>query len=489
MYRVVLMIANILELINLMVLFKVVLGCGFRRNRSLLFIGGLLAAGYLLMYQIPVLADFVIAWGPYVIWPFYVLITVSLFEGKIWTTAGLSITLWLFNVTVAGFFDNIAIIRMNGYLSKVDFRALYCVALILIISGFLVTGKQLGKKRETIRNYLYSVNPIVWIIVIGCLDIMRVEWTYSGGLTDYEVEMVGKKRETIRNYLYSVNPIVWIIVIGCLDIMRVEWTYSGGLTDYEVEMVRSYNLIKDGIFGIALLLLLCLLGAYSYQRRILQRTIRLNEKCLAEQAAQYAFMGEKEYELRKFRHDYNRHFYLMQNLLRQEKYRELENYFDELKPAAENLQFLSTGNLVCDAIVNQYYLLCREKNIDLSVVGKVSKNLSISQTDLCVILSNGLENAVEAAEQCDENRQITLHFRNEMNLLFIDLNNPASHPLTFSEEGLPQTNKKDKKNHGIGTRNMKSAAEKNYGEVCWEYDSRGFVLTKIVLPCGELQSE
>lgn len=436
------MIANILELINLIVLFKVVLGCDFRRNRGLLFIGGLLAAGYLLMYQIPVLADFVIAWGPYVIWPFYVLITVSLFEGKIWTTAGLSITLWLFTDNLTGFFDNIVIIRMNGYLSKVDFRALYYATLILIGAGLLVVGRKFGKKRETIRNYLYSVNPIVWIIVIGCLDIMRVEWTYSGGLTDYEVEMV-----------------------------------------------RSYNLIKDGIFGIALLLLLCLLGAYSYQRKVLQRTIRLNEKCLAEQAAQYAFMGEKEYELRKFRHDYNRHFYLMQNLLRQEKYRELENYFDELKPVSENLQFLSTGNLVCDAIVNQYYLLCREKNIDLSVVGKVSENLSISQTDLCVILSNGLENAVEAAEQCTADREITLHFRNEMNLLFIDLNNPTSHPLIFGKEGLPQTDKKDKKNHGIGTGNMKSAAEKNYGEVCWEYDSRGFVLTKIVLPCGELQSE
>lgn len=436
------MIANILELINLIVLFKVVLGCGFRRNRGLLFTGGLLAAGYLLMYQIPVLADFVIAWGPYVIWPFYVLITVSLFEGKIWTTAGLSITLWLFTDNLTGFFDNIVILLVKGNLMKVDFRALYYAALILIGAGLLVVGRKFGKKRETIRNYLYSVNPIVWIILIGCLDIMRVEWTYSGGLTDYEVEMV-----------------------------------------------RSYNLIKDGIFGIALLLLLSLLGAYSYQRKVLQRTIRLNEKCLAEQAAQYAFMGEKEYELRKFRHDYNRHFYLMQNLLRQKKYRELENYFDELKPAVENLQFLSTGNLVCDAIVNQYYLLCREKNIDLSVVGKVSENLSISQTDLCVILSNGLENAVEAAEQCAADREITLHFRNEMNLLFIDLKNPASHPLTFSEEGLPKTDKKDEKNHGIGTGNMKSAAEKNYGEVCWEYDSRGFVLTKIVLPCGELQSE
>lgn len=436
------MIANILELINLMVLFKVVLGCGFRRNRGLLFIGGLLAAGYLLMYQIPVLADFVITWGPYVIWPFYVLITVSLFEGKIWTTAGLSITLWLFTDNLAGFFGNIAILLMKGYLMKVDFRALYYAALIFITVAFFVVSKLL-KGKKTIRYYLYSMNSINWVVLIVSVYYLRINWAWS----------------------------------------------SAAFPENEVQMMISKNALKDEVFIFAFILIIALLHYSKYHRQILQQIVRLNEKCIAEQVAQYAFMGEKEQELRKFRHDYNRHFHLMQNLLCQKKYRELENYFDELKPVSENLQFLSTGNLICDAIVNQYYLRCREKNIDLSVVGKVGENLLISQSDLCVILSNGLENAVEAAEQCAADREITLHFRNEANLLFIDLKNPASHPLTFSEEGLPATNKKDKKNHGIGTRNMKSAAEKNYGEVCWEYDSSGFVLTKIVMPCGELQSE
>lgn len=436
------MIANILELINLMVLFKVVLGCGFRRNRGLLFIGGLLAAGYLLMYQITVLEDFVIAWDLYVEWLFFIPITICLFDVKVWTAIGLSITLCLITVTVSGFLDNIAILFVKGNLMKVDFRALYYAALILIGAGLLVTGRKFGKKRKTIRNYLYSVNPIVWIIVIECLDFMRRERTYSGGLTDYEVEMV-----------------------------------------------RSYNLIKDGIFGIALLLLLCLLGAYSYQRKALQRTIRLNEKCIAEQAEQYAFLGEKEQELRKFRHDYNRHFYAIQNYLKRKEYEALEAYLAELGAVGEELSFLSTNNLICDAVINRYYSLCKEKQIDLLVTGKVAKNLLISQTDFCVILSNALENAMEATEQCTEKREITLKFRNEVNLLFIDLKNPASHPLTFSEEGVPLTDKEDNKNHGIGTGNMKSAAEKNYGEVCWEYDSNGFVLTKIVLPYGELQCE
>ena len=102
-YRVVLMIANILELINLIVLFKVVLGHGFRRNRSLLFIGGLLAAGYIVIEEIPVCGDFIMTWGYLVEGPYLMLIMSRLFNGKIWTTAGISIVEYFFISNVANF--------------------------------------------------------------------------------------------------------------------------------------------------------------------------------------------------------------------------------------------------------------------------------------------------------------------------------------------------------------------------------------------------
>ncbi len=437
------MIANILELINLIVLFKVVLGCGFRRNRSLLFIGGLLAAGYIVIEEIPVCGDFIMTWGYLVEGPYLMLIMSCLFNGKIWTTAGISIVEYFFISNVANFFVNIEILLVKGYLIKVNFGAWHYVALIFITAAFLVFGKFLKGKKEAIRHYLYNMSHLNWVVLVVGIDYLRNTWAWS----------------------------------------------SQGIPENEVQMMISKNALKDEIFTFAFILIIALWHYSKYHRQILQRTIRLNEKCIAEQAEQYAFMGEKEQELRKFRHDYNRHFYAIQNYLKRKEYEALEAYLAELGAVGEELSFLSTNNLICDAVINRYYSLCKEKQIDLLVTGKVAKNLLISQTDFCVILSNALENAMEATEQCTEKREITLKFRNEANLLFIDLKNPASHPLTFSEEGVPLTDKEDKKNHGIGTGNMKSAAEKNYGEVCWEYDSSGFVLTKIVLPCGELQSE
>ena len=49
------------------------------------------------------------------------------------------------------------------------------------------------------------------------------------------------------------------------------------------------------------------------------------------------------------------------------------------------------------------------------------------------------------------------------------------------EEGYLITTKKDKKNHGIGTRNMVETARKNGGDVTWDWDERGYVTTNIIL--------
>ena len=150
----------------------------------------------------------------------------------------------------------------------------------------------------------------------------------------------------------------------------------------------------------AFILIIALWHYSKYHRQILRRTIRLNEKCIAEQAEQYAFMGEKEQELRKFRHDYNRHFYAIQNYLKRKEYEALEAYLAELGAVGEELSFLSTNNLICDAVINRYYSLCKEKQIDLLVTGKVAKNLLISPNRfLCDIIQcsgkcNGGDRAV-----------------------------------------------------------------------------------------------
>lgn len=427
------MFANVLELVNLIVFFRLVLGCDFRKNRSFLVLGGLLMVGHLLFFNLPILEDAAIEWGEYGVWISFVLIGVCLFAGKIWTTAGLGITLCLFTITIAGLLQNIGILILQGDVLKVNFRLLYYVALLLTLVGSICAGKILGEKKRIVRDYVYHMNPIIWIIVIVYFEIVRTE-------------------------------------------------YVGGLTDYEIEIGRSYNLIKDGILGIALLVLLCLLGALKFQRQTLQRLVRLNEKCIAQQAEQYAFMGEKDQELRKFRHDYNRHLHIIQNYLNRKEYEALETYLAELGAAGEDLRFLSTNNLICDAVTNRYYGLCKENHIGLSVTGKITGNLPISQTDFCVILSNALENAVEATELCPNHRKITMQIRQESGLLFLELRNPTSKPLILNGEGVPETSNADRKNHGIGTRNMKEAVLKNDGDIGWEYDSDGFVITKIVLP-------
>ena len=137
--------------------------------------------------------------------------------------------------------------------------------------------------------------------------------------------------------------------------------------------------------------------------------------------------------------------------------------------------------MVCDAIVNQYYVKCRDAGIMLKCSGAFPEGFSVEMTDLCVILSNALENAYEAVSQCAGDREIHCDIGNRKNLIFITILNPAAR-LPLIEDGAIRTTKADVENHGFGTKNMQEAAARNGGSVRWRYHAGEHVVeTKICL--------
>ena len=73
---------------------------------------------------------------------------------------------------------------------------------------------------------------------------------------------------------------------------------------------------------------------------------------------------------------------------------------------------ISVNHGIVDAILNKYAAECEEKNIALSAKGYMPQECGISSFDLCVIFSNLLSNAIEAAENCAEKR-VCLELRHE----------------------------------------------------------------------------
>ena len=61
-----------------------------------------------------------------------------------------------------------------------------------------------------------------------------------------------------------------------------------------------------------------------------------------------------------------------------------------------------------DALVNYKYLLAVQKNIEMQVEICIPEELNVDTADLCIILGNLLDNAIEAAEKCEKEKRIRL---------------------------------------------------------------------------------
>ena len=96
--------------------------------------------------------------------------------------------------------------------------------------------------------------------------------------------------------------------------------------------------------------------------------------------------------------------------------------------------------------------------------------------DISIILNNGLDNAIEAAEK-ENDPHIYLGSYVRENLFFIEMRNTFTGYLKTDKTGKNLCTLKEEAGHGLGLKNIKSCAAKYYGKVEWTVKDQEFVLT------------
>jgi sensor histidine kinase regulating citrate/malate metabolism len=106
----------------------------------------------------------------------------------------------------------------------------------------------------------------------------------------------------------------------------------------------------------------------------------------------------------------------------------------------------------------------------------------IQDTDICAIFANALDNTIEACIKIDneveKKIEVKATYMNEFAI--IKFTNTKVNDIKFSDERI-QTNKNDKKIHGIGLSSIKCIVSKYNGEVIVNYSDNEFIL-KIMIP-------
>ena len=182
------------------------------------------------------------------------------------------------------------------------------------------------------------------------------------------------------------------------------------------------------------------------------------------QVQHYEFMARMNDDLRMFRHDFPK------------KMRPLIAYLDENNVkearsiATQFVDFMSnqgerirTGNYRLDTVLFCEQQVAERDGIRIDVpYGTVFPAKGIAPDDLYTIFPNALDNAIEACRKVEKNRVVEFRTTLTEDTVYVTVRNPYKGTLKL-KNGVPQTDKNDKQNHGYGLRNIKKAAS-NYGE-------------------------
>ena len=226
------------------------------------------------------------------------------------------------------------------------------------------------------------------------------------------------------------------------------------------------------MYFLGLLSLFCIL--FSYKK--LQQNFRLStEISLMEQEEhslnRYVEEAKARYdETKSFRHDIRNHIAVVKNLLQSGKFTEAVSYMEAMDDIAEKMSFpCSTNNPVVDILVGNKLGIAKSMGIDADCSLLLPYPCDIKDIDICIVLSNALDNAIHAVKSLDAGieKYIRVFGRIQGDFLMIEVENSFHGKDTFKK--------------GTGLSNVKKVAEKYGGAMSIETQENKFVLHVLLI--------
>lgn len=188
-------------------------------------------------------------------------------------------------------------------------------------------------------------------------------------------------------------------------------------------------------------------------------------------------------ETRKVRHDLNGYLVDLKASIRSGELKEAEKKIDTILEHNQvyRNEVSRSGNLVIDSLINYKYSLARKEMIDMKCYVFVAEQMSFDGADLCIILGNLIDNAMEAVGSLPERkRHMEVSVSQVKGSLSIMVQNPYEGKIVRNGSGQILTSKQDGLNHGIGLSSVQRSVDKYNRELLIDYG--GGVFKATVLP-------
>lgn len=193
------------------------------------------------------------------------------------------------------------------------------------------------------------------------------------------------------------------------------------------------------------------------------------EQQIEAQAKYYKELASANYESRRFKHDFNNMRIAIEKLLADGENEQALQLIQECGNTMDNLAGISivfdTGNGIADALLTDKQQRADLCNAAIRFQGALPQD-SLLPTDLCVILGNTLDNAIEACEKlpAEVEKVISITCNCSSGFLFLSICNPVAEKVIVNNNHITTT-KENKTLHGFGLYSLNSVVKKYEGEV------------------------
>ena len=195
----------------------------------------------------------------------------------------------------------------------------------------------------------------------------------------------------------------------------------------------------------------------------------------------YAEVENMYRQMRGWRHDYRNHIQVMKSYAAAGDMDAIRNYLDELDTDLRTVDtVIKTGNRMTDAILNSKISLARSKGIDVEADASIPVALTTSELDLCIIIGNLFDNAIEASLPLPEGqRKIRVYMDMKNTQLYISFTNLTAGKKQRKLGNIFLSTKGE--GHGLGLLRIDDIVAR-YGGYLSRNSEDGAFTTEILLP-------
>lgn len=233
-----------------------------------------------------------------------------------------------------------------------------------------------------------------------------------------------------------------------------------------------------GLVGMSIMLFYLLQDVAARECELFEQ--RIFEREAKHKLSLYESMAEAAQRQQALSHEYQNQLVCIQSLLHKQQYRRLEEYIEQITGIVlKNLDHIDTGHAIVNAILNEKYAQAADHEIVMVYHINNLSGLAMADQDVVLLLSNLLNNAIEACLKCTGEKIIKVKFILENSNLILSVKNTYDGHVITSEEHYLST-KTDPDHHGIGIKNMIQVITKYDGFYSITHDEKYFSFSCVI---------